>query len=148
MLYVLYHNSGVHSGRALRSALAATHEGTVFGGFPKRFVQVCRLKGAPEAVINLGVTEGMGFTGTMLNTPEMVKAASNKRKARLLFEDAKVPAPHLFVSAGEIVESYLPVVARTSYHRKGEGFWFCRTMQDVQRALKAGATHFLEFIEN
>jgi hypothetical protein len=148
MLYVLYSNSGVHSGRALRQALSEMYKKRVSGGFPKRFAQVCRKEGVPEAIINLGVTDEIGFEGLVLNTQEMVRAASNKRKARVLFEGANVPAPRLFTSATAVTQECLPVIARTSYHCKGEGFWFCKTLQDVQKAVRAGATHFLEFVGN
>lgn len=147
MLFVLYKNSGVHSGRALRRALEVQKQ-RVSGGFPKRFSQMRRTEGAPDAVINLGVTEDIGFQGLILNAQDMVRAASNKRKARQLFEAAGVPSPKLFLSSANLTPADLPVVARTSYHCKGDGFWFCKTMQDVHNAVRAGATHFLEFVPN
>ena len=38
------------------------------------------------------------------------------------------------------------LVGRTSYHKKGRGFWFCKTLSQVRAATTSGATHFLEFI--
>ena len=83
-----------------------------------------------------------------MNTQDMVRASSNKRKAREIFQDKEVPAPKLFLSKNQVTKEDLPVVGRTSYHSKGTGFWFCRTLSEVARASKAGATHFLQFISN
>jgi carbamoylphosphate synthase large subunit len=76
----------------------------------------------------------------------MVRTSSNKRRARQSFEELGVPAPKLFLKGSSIGKEDLPVVGRTSYHSKGRGFWFCKTLAEVRAAVKAGATHFLEFI--
>lgn len=146
MWYVLYKNAGVLSGRALKVALGKLHKGAVIGGYPSKFDALCRKHGQPTAVINLGVTDNVGYTGPVLNSPDMVRAGSNKRKARQVFAQAKIPAPKLFLNSNEVTAADLPVVGRTSYHRKGEGFWFCNTLAEVHRAVKQGATHFLEFV--
>lgn len=146
MLYVLYKNSGVHSGRALRKMLAQRHDEKVLGGFPKRFQKILRQAGEPEYVINLGTTEEFRIGSTFLNDGDMVRASSNKRKARMLFQELGVPAPRLYLRASEVGTPDLPVVGRTSYHKKGEGFWYCRTLAEVRQAVKQGATHFLQFI--
>lgn len=148
MLYVLYKNSGCHSGRALRKALAGQHSEAVLGGFPKRFQKIMRERGEPEYVINLGTTEDYEIGATIINNREMVRTSSNKKQARRTFAEAGIPAPKLFLRAADIAEKDLPVVGRTSYHKKGQGFWFCRTLAEVQRAVRAGATHFLEFVPN
>ncbi|MBD3260765.1 MAG: hypothetical protein GF334_03675 [Candidatus Altiarchaeales archaeon] len=148
MLYVLYKNSGVHSGRALRKELARAHHGPVVGGFPKRFKQIIRRRGEPEFVINLGTTESFNISSRFLNHRDMVRASSNKKQARRIFAEEGIPAPRLFLRASEIGQSDLPVVGRTSYHKKGQGFWFCKTLSDVRRAVQQGATHFLEFVPN
>lgn len=147
MLYVLYKNSGVHSGRALRRMLEGLYGEKVLGGYPKRLSLLQKRGIQPKIVVNLGVTDdSLKFTGRVLNTQDMVRLASNKRKARQIFDSADVPAPKLFSSVNGITEADLPVVGRTSYHQKGEGFWFCKTLNDVRNAVKAGATHFLEFV--
>jgi hypothetical protein len=147
MLYVLYKNSGVHSGRALRRMLEGLYGEKVLGGYPKRFSLMQKRGIKPKVVVNLGVTDDdLKFPGRVLNTQNMVRLASNKRRARQIFEAADVPAPKLFTAANAITEADLPLVGRTSYHQKGEGFWFCKTMKDVRAAVTAGATHFLEFI--
>jgi len=148
MLYVLYKNSGVHSGRTLRKELSRIHQGPVAGGFPKRLQQTVRRKGEPEFVINLGTTEDFNLGSRFINHKDMVRASSNKKKARKIFAEEGVPAPKLFARAAEIGQSDLPVIGRTTYHKKGQGFWFCRSLSEVRRAIQQGATHFLEFIPN
>ena len=148
MLYVLYGSSGCHTGRALRQALAETYRGGIAGGFPKKFQLDLRRKEKPDVVVNLGITEPVAFTGRILNSREMIQACSNKRRARMQFAETGVPSPLLFLTGQQIAKENLPVVGRTSYHRKGEGFWFCQSLRDVQRAVSAGATHFMEFIPN
>ena len=145
LLYVLYQNSGVHSGRALRTMLTGLHKGEVRGGFPSRFEKFLK-KNTPQFVINLGTTGEISFEGTILNPREMVRSASNKRQARITFREAEVPAPQLFLRGRDVKENDLPVIGRTSYHNKGKGFWFCKTPQQVRQAGEAGATHFLKYI--
>lgn len=145
MIYVLYKNSGVHSGRALRHALGSMHNASVRGGFPKHFSRVARRGSNPDYIVNLGVTD-IELDGRVLNSREMVRTSSNKRRARATFAEAGVPSPRLFTSGKAVTEKDLPVIGRTSYHRKGQGFWFCKTLRDVRRAVEQGATHFLEFI--
>jgi hypothetical protein len=146
-LFVLYQNSGVYSGRALRKMLAGMYSGQVLGGYPKRFASILR-KSAPSYVINLGTTGEISFDGVVVNPRESVQAASNKRRARITFQAENVPAPKLFQRGSDVGKADLPVIGRTSYHKKGEGFWFCKTLTEVRRAVKQGATHFLEFIPN
>ncbi len=148
MLYVLYKNSGVYSGRALRKELEKLYNGPVRGGFPGRFQNLLRKRQIPELVVNLGTTDEFGYEGDTLNSQDMVRAASNKRQARITFQETEVPAPTLFLRASHISKGALPVIGRTSYHHKGRGFWFCKTPRDLQRAADRGATHFLEFIPN
>ena len=145
-LFVLYKNSGVHSGRALRKQLAELYDGKVLGGYPKRFEGICRREGEPEYVINLGTTEEYDLGSTFLNSREMVRTASNKKAARRTFEEQGIPAPELFMRGSDVTS--FPVVGRTSYHSKGQGFWFCKDKREVSRAVKAGATHFMEFVPN
>lgn len=147
MLYILYKNTGVHSGRALRQKLGELLNEQVRGGYPKRFSAFLKAGETPSIVINLGVTDEIPYGGSILNTQDMIRAASNKKKARQIFAEKKVPSPKLILQVGEVTAADLPVIGRTSYHRKGEGFWFCKTLPEVRAAAKAGATHFLEFID-
>lgn len=146
MLFVLYKNSGCYSGRALRRELAKQYKGTVVGGFPNRLNLFLKKKKEPEVIINLGTTESYNINSTFLNSNEMVRAASHKKRARQLFEEFEVPAPKLFLNTAQIQQEDLPVVGRTSYHTKGQGFWFCKTKEQVRAASAAGATHFMKFI--
>jgi glutathione synthase/RimK-type ligase-like ATP-grasp enzyme len=144
-LFVLYQNSGVYSGRALRKMLAGMHSGNVIGGYPKRFAGILR-KSTPDHVINLGTTGEISFSGSVVNPREMVRAASNKKQARIAFQEADVPAPKLYLRGSDVAKADLPVIGRTSYHSKGKGFWFCKSLDEVRRAVERGATHFLEFV--
>lgn len=148
MLFILYKNTGVYSGRALRKVLDDLYKDTVSGGYPKRFGKLLKRGLNPEMVVNLGTTDPFAYEGEVLNTQDMVRAASNKRQARVIFQEAGVPAPELFRRAQSVRTSDLPVIGRTSYHRKGNGFWFCKTKTDVERAARQGATHFLEMVPN
>jgi carbamoylphosphate synthase large subunit len=145
-MFVLYKNTGVHSGRALRRMLAELHSERVRGGYPKRLAGILKAGGEPGVVINLGVTDDLRYKGTVLNDQAMVRAASNKKKARQIFAERGIPAPELYLRPGDVSKDDLPVIGRTSYHRKGEGFWLCKTLASVRKAATEGATHFLEFI--
>jgi hypothetical protein len=125
--------------------LASLYGGNVLGGYPKRFAGVLR-KSTPSCVINLGTTGEISFKGKVVNPKEMVQSASNKKQARIAFQEAGVPAPKLFLRGRDVTQADLPVIGRTSYHKKGEGLWLCKTLTEIQRACCAGATHFLEFI--
>ena len=150
MLFVLYSNSGCHSGRALRKELDGQFRGgRVLGGFPRRFEKVVLRKyGEPEFIVNLGTTEDYDLGSTILNCREMVRTSSNKKQARRTFAEQGIPAPRLFTRASQIRKADLPVVGRISYHKKGKGFWLCKTLPQVERALEGGATHFMEYVPN
>lgn len=147
-MFVLYRNAGVHSGRALRKMLDGLTDEPVKGGYPKRFASVLKTDGDPKIVINLGVTDDLPYEGPILNTQDMVRAASNKKKARQIFVEEGVPTPELYLTPEEVPKESLPVVGRTSYHHKGQGFWFCKTPRGVRQAAREGATHFMAFIPN
>ena len=147
-MFVLYKNTGVHSGRALRKMLADLYGERVRGGYPKRFASVLKAGEKPKLVINLGVTDDLPYDGEIINTQDMVRAASNKKKARQTFAEQGVPAPELFLKPSDVSKDDLPVVGRTSYHHKGQGFWFCKSLSQVKKASKEGATHFMEFVSN
>lgn len=146
MIYVLYKNSGVHSGRALRKELRKSTNIPVGGGFPAHLAQRLR-KNKPTLIINLGTTE-MSVDTPTLNELEMVRAAANKKAARRLFAENGTPSPKFFESPRIVTQQDLPVVGRTSFHSKGKGFWFCASLKSVQSAAARGATHFIKFIPN
>jgi len=133
----------------LRKKLSELHtDEVVKGGYPKRFAKILDKEGSPRVVINMGTTDDSDYSGLMLNTQDMVRASSNKKAARRIFVEEGVPSPDLFMSAGAVSKDALTVIGRTSYHSKGNGFWFCKTLTQVKAASDAGATHFLKFIPN
>lgn len=146
MLFVLYQNSGCHSGRALRKMLAQETKEEVSGGFPARFKKALKKGSTPRVVINLGTTDDYPYDGRMLNCQNMVRSAANKKGARKVFAEKGIPAPELYILPGKIPKDAYPVIGRTSYHSKGKGFWFCKNAAAVKSASNAGATHFLKFI--
>lgn len=123
-----------------------------------------------EALNNAGYTGpdinyGLGHSNDALNKPEALRMAVNKRLALEAMAQADVPIPTMYVAnAGDANaaalsfvtngdQSIYPLVGRPDHHSKGRGFWLCRTLQDVQRALrgtsiKQAATHFLQYIDN
>jgi glutathione synthase/RimK-type ligase-like ATP-grasp enzyme len=90
------------------------------------------------------------YSGTFLNEPSAVMLASNKKKALYALQEAQLPVPDLMSlgDAQDVVHRVHPIVARTTYHSKGRGFWLCWDMGELSRAAREGATHFMPFIEN
>ena len=84
----------------------------------------------------------------VINNPKNILQSANKRLARMRFKARGIPAPMLWLSVKEIPIPEYPVIGRTTYHMKAQGFWFCNTPQEATRAMKQGATHFLKFIKN
>lgn len=41
----------------------------------------------------------------------------------------------------------LPIVGRTRTHQGGSGFFYCETLDDMRRALRSGAHHFMNYID-
>lgn len=76
----------------------------------------------------------------------------NKRVALHKMAEAGVPTPELETTVGAIrwmlEERDRPLVGRPDHHRAGQGFHLCHDREDVRRAVRRGATHFLEFIED
>lgn len=95
------------------------------------------------------VNWGRADTNATLNTN--IRTSTNKRRMRELFREHGVPMPELIRPA----EGYwgVPVlVGRPDQHTGGRGFWLCRNLEDVRRALrgtrrKRAATHFMEYID-
>lgn len=150
-IFVLYDKSGIHSGRELGKYLIKNMYGkaTVHRGRPKRLLELLKRGNKYDYIINVGWYKEFPTGGaTVLNTPTRIATSSNKRAARKKFVEAEVPAPKLWLSSDKIREIDLPVIARTTHHTKGKGLWYCKTLQDVRRAMNQGATHALKFIPN
>lgn len=97
-----------------------------------------RLKDIDGPDINWGYPRGGA-----INSDQAIRLASNKRQALQAMIEAGVPTPRLFTNA---IVLDTPVIGRPDSHKAGSGFYFCRTEAGVRRAIRKGATHFLEFI--
>lgn len=82
---------------------------------------------------------GYGVSSDAINRPEAIALAVNKRHALLALEEAGVPIPNLSTD--------FPCVGRPDNHRAGKRFYLCRNQAELNRAIRKGATHFLEYIE-
>lgn len=107
---------------------------------------------APSGLALRAKLEELGYTGMSINwghtkfdginSPDAIRLASNKRQALEVMRDGGVPIPQLHTNfTGK------PLIGRTSYHTQGSGFWYCDTESRMYFAKRAGATHFLEYIE-
>lgn len=81
-----------------------------------------------------------------MNSGEAIKLASNKKKALYTMESAGVSVPQL-LTRQEAYRWHGAIIGRTSYHKKGSGFYYCETPRDVDYAVANGATHFMEYID-
>lgn len=97
---------------------------------------------------------GRALANTKLN-PD-ISNVTNKRRMRELFQEHNVPMPELiepnYIKLQEAINKYGTIVGRPDTHMKGRGFWLCRNMTDVAKALrgtrkKRAATHFMEYVE-
>ena len=149
-VFVLYDNNGIHSGRRLGEELAkrCTGKAEVYRGRPKRLVELQRrLKF--DFIVNLGYFRAFDSKGAkVINSPDAVARSSNKRRARQIFQNQKVPAPTLFMLPNSIGMMDFPVVGRTTHHTKGHGFWLCSNKQELTRSISGGATHWMKYIAN
>lgn len=139
-VFVVYGKAGIHSGRALAAELKKLYGAiSVEHGGTAELIKSVAKNGQFDFVINVGWYQTLANTGkVILNTPGSVAYSSNKRKARVAFDNEKVPAPKLWLNPGEIVASDLPVIGRTTHHAKARGFHFCEDMEDVRRAARPG----------
>lgn len=91
-----------------------------------------------ENVIRWGSTRPLTISGRELNTAEAIARSSDKGNARLLLAEQGIAVP-------KKTESQFPLVARTSRHSQGSGFYLCHNEYDVERAKRLGATYFSQF---
>lgn len=97
-----------------------------------------RLKHVDGPDINWGYPRGGA-----INSDSAVRLASNKRLALLHMAQSGVSTPTIWIGRPALTT---PVIGRPDRHKAGSGFYFCRTEAGVRRAVRKGATHFLEFI--
>ena len=116
-------NNGIISGRILRDALEAQG----YDGEPINWAH---------------------YTYDGLNAPQAILGSSNKRNALRTLVNANVPTPALYDFTGALYAVLdTPLIARTSYHTKNSGFWYCETPEAIREARSRGATHYMEYIE-
>ncbi len=176
-IFVVYDKSGIHSGRALGDGLAASmgtmH--TVETGRPDKLAQLVAAGRKFDFVVNVGCfTHLETGDAVVLNKPGSIGLSSNKLRARLRFVEKSIAAPTLWQDAYAIPDSAFPVIARTTHHSKGRGFWFCKNTAAAVAAstpgarttnvlittrkgarvwrprsvVSSGATHFIKYIDN
>ena len=129
MIHVLYGRHGSVTGKELDQALQDA-------GYTGKLINwgrgdLSELHTRPESV---------------LNRPEAVKLASNKKKALKALKMAGIPV--LLTEFATVYPRDLPVVGRKNYHTQGAGFYICRTMPEVKAAREAGCTHFQHYLED
>lgn len=74
-----------------------------------------------------------------INPAPAVRLAANKRLALEKMRADGVPVPATALD--------FPCVARPDKHFGGKDFYLCRNSEDLARAMRAGCTHQVEFIE-
>lgn len=91
--------------------------------------------------------EEEGYDGSTVNWGFAGKYA-DKYLALRTMRDAEVPVPALYDGLGLHDIREYPVVARTSTHRGGSGFWLCKNYLEWRLAVGFGATHAMQYIED
>jgi hypothetical protein len=128
-----------------------------------------------DYIINVGWAGKVVSGGAkVINAPGAISRSSNKRNARIKMKNSGISSPELWLNWQDIPDGGFPVVARTTHHSKGRGFWFCKTKNESRLAAEStvkrtkkrirtkkgnlvwrfretpteGASHFLKFIKN
>lgn len=149
-VFVLYERAGLESGRRLGNELIEkqTSGYSFLKGRLSRYNEQAR-QTKFDFIINVGYAANIdGKKAVILNNPQAIATSSNKRGARIKFKEFEIPAPNLWLSSKEIPKNAYPVIGRITRHTQGRGFWFCKDSKAAIAAEKAGATHFLKFIED
>lgn len=124
-MQVLYSSRSRFSGALLEEALADVDGPSINWGYPR---------------------------GGEVNKDDAIRLASNKRLALEAMREAGVSTPAVYKKGeleGMADSGLMPIViGRPDHHKGGSGFYFCRTIKGVRRAVRKGATHFIEFIPN
>ncbi len=84
----------------------------------------------------------------VLNPPEAIKLNSNKLNSLQLFQNIETtmlnkPTTYL---KHELDNIQYPIVARTRYHKSGNGFWLCESKAEAMDAYREGARYFMSYI--
>lgn len=90
-----------------------------------------------DVLIRWGTTVKSPKANVTYNCAEAIKLASDKARCRevLLKAGVAVPTP----------TENPPCIGRTRKHEEGNGFWFCKTKKEVEKAKKEGAVYFSIF---
>ena len=141
--YIYYSPATDVTGKKLAEALSADHGSTLPTG--KYDTVICwGAKTSKPVTIN---------ATTVVNHPDAIRNNRNKFSALTLMQKAGVNvAPFAPVSdvskIGKADSSVnLPLIARTSFHQGGKGFWDCPTMTHVKNAVNDGADYLQNLIE-
>ena len=144
----MYNKKSRPSARALAASIKEnTNDLLVIKGFPtSKYLDKYKF----DYVLNVGNSTRRKFNSdtTVINRPKRISTSANKRLARIRFKARKISAPQLWLSAKDIPACEFPVVGRTTYHMKAQGFWYCETPKESIYAETRGATHFIKFIKN
>jgi len=153
MFFILYNRSSLRSGRKLKDILKEHSSCSIRGGYPQFLAKTLNNPNITlSAIINLGVPCTISlqedYPITIINKAEIIKKASNKKTSCIIFQEKNVPSPYLYCSIKQVKTNDYPVIARNSYHKKGNGFWFCRNYKELRKAFSEGASYAIDFIPN
>lgn len=146
-LFVLYGKKSSPSARALAESLKKSSGLTVISGTVKsKFLRKYKF----PFVVNVGNSKTYKFdkSTTVINPPKVIAVSANKKLARIRFKAKGLSAPDLWLNVKDIPGCEYPVIGRTTYHMKANGFWYCRNKSEAVKARYEGATHFMKFIDN
>jgi predicted ATP-grasp superfamily ATP-dependent carboligase len=100
-----------------------------------------------QRVVRWGFQETLRTNSSSIiyNSSRALAAASNKRNARLAFQEAGVPAP-VFVTTDNFRDEYLPVIARPHYHARAQNFVVLNTRDEFSRHYDPARWYYSSFV--
>lgn len=144
-IFVVYPKIAAESGRKLCEELAKNND--VSKGTPSRLLKLLpKLKKSCNYIINFGSARVIRADIPIINNPRNVGFAANKRLARITFKKEGIASPILYTNEGDV--AHFPVIGRIDHHHAGQGFWLCNNIREVRKAVKDGATHFMNVEKN
>jgi hypothetical protein len=142
-IFVLYDRSGIHSGRCLGTELEKSfrEKAVVHKGRLSRLQYLLKSGSSFDYIINVGWYKDFNTNGAIvINRPGAIATSSNKKRARQIFDKENIPAPQLWCNVNSIPGAEFPVVARTTSHSKGNGFWLCQNPNQAKKSTFSGTT--------
>ena len=88
-------------------------------------------------LIRWATTAETPMANVTYNLTDSIRLASDKAECRRVLGEAGIPVP--------VSSEHPPCVGRTRKHRRGSGFWYCETDEDVLQAKREGAVYFSAF---